>query len=172
MARGQGKDLAQARGRLGRGHGPARDQAVLGKRRFDVHGKAGPGMARKHHFQDVRAHAVGIDLDVRPKRREFGGKGRQTRGQGRFAAGDDEAVQPFGVGGGEGAHRGRGQGRALGEGQGRVVAVRAAQVAAAEKKHGAKPAGPIAKGHGLDAAHELPGWGKRHFIQQDGMDTV
>ena len=165
MARGQGEDLAQARGGLGRGHGPARDQAVFGKRRFDVHGKAGPGMAIEHHFQDVRAHAVGIDLDVGAKRRELGDEGREPRCQGRLAAGDDEAVQPFGVGRGKGAHRGRGQGRALGKGQGRVVAIRAAQVAAAEKKHGAESAGPIAKGHGLDAAHELPGWGKRHFIQ-------
>lgn len=139
MPRRQRKDRVQAVGRRVGRHGPPRDQPVLGERRFHVHGKTRLRQPVEHVGQHVGAHAVGVDLDGRTERGELGRERGQSGDQGRLAAGDDEAVEPFGVGGGKPAHRRRGQGR-LGlaaPGQGRVVAVRTAQVAAAEKKHGA-----------------------------------
>jgi len=162
---GQGKDRAQALPRRSFVHGPARHERVFGKRRLDVHGKMGPGRARKHLGHHVRPHPVGVDLDRRPERSELGHEIGEPRGQGRLAAGDDQPVQPAGMAGDEPAHGSGGQRRrGLGPpGQAGVVAMGAAQVAAAEKKHGGQATRPIAQRHGLDATHELPGRRRLHF---------
>lgn len=125
MASGQGEDVAQAGGGLGLAYGPAGDERVFGERGFHVHGKAGVGLAGQHVGHHVGTQTVGVDFD---RRSVFGQLGReigQARDQGRFAAGDDQAVDPAGVGAHEPAHRALVQGRhgAGSPGQAGVVAM-------------------------------------------------
>jgi len=166
MGRGQGKNFAQALAGCGLADGAAGRKRVFGKGGFDVHGQMDVGMAGQQRGQNVRAQAVGIDFD----RQARGGNGDreadQTGDQRRFAAADHQPVEPAFVGGHKAAHGFFGQGRRglRRPGQGGVMAMGAAQVAAAEKDHGGQPSRPVAQGHGLNAAHELPSRQMCHFV--------
>lgn len=158
MTPGQLEDASHGLGGLGGRRRPAHSQGVFFKRGLHVNGKMRSRRKGQDVFDNVRAHAVGVDLDRRAEGGKLGHEPGQARGQGGFAAADDHAIQPGAAGLEEGAHvlfpyGGEAFGR---KGQPGVVAVRASEVAAAEKDHGADPSRPIAQRKGFKPPNDVP----------------